>query len=85
MQEIILDRYLTGFVLEGGSDTQYLEDTSSLINSLPICHQPTVCGLHFVKWGTMAQVHTSERKKFTTDWTGGEKIIQGQSQEKECV
>lgn len=34
MQEIMVDRYLTGFVFEGGSDTQYLEEKSSLINSL---------------------------------------------------
>lgn len=42
MQEIILGRYLTGFVFVGSSDPQYLEENSSLINSLPIYHQQSV-------------------------------------------
>lgn len=86
MQEIILDRYLTGFVFEeGGSDTQYLEENSSLINSLPICHQPTVCGLQFVKWATKAHAHTSGRKKIHNRLDQGREDYPGKKSRKKRV
>lgn len=85
MQEIMVDRYLTGFVFEGGSDTQYLEEKSSLINSLQFVINQQSVGYSLWSERLRHKFTHLKGKEFTTDWIGGEDYPGTKSRKRMCV